>query len=60
MLQKCPICCENALRRWKNTLLLQECPKHVQKCPNFTMHIPDISVIITVIIIIIIIFITNQ
>ena len=35
MLQKCPICCENALRRRKNALLLQECPKHVAKMPKF-------------------------
>ena len=31
MLQKCPVCCENALKRCKNALLLQECPTHVTK-----------------------------
>ena len=46
MWQKCPICCENALRRCNNALLLQEYPKHVVKCPNFAMHIIIIIIII--------------
>ena len=31
MLLKCHICCENALKRCKNALLLHECPKHFAK-----------------------------
>ena len=52
MLQKCPVCCENALRRCKNALNI------LQKCPNFTMHIIIIVIIFIIIIIIIIIIIT--
>ena len=49
MLQKCPVCCENALRRCKNALNI------LQKCPNFTMHIIIVIIFIIIIIIIIII-----
>ena len=57
MLQKCPTCCENVLRRCKNALNM------LQKCRNFTMHILIITVIIitviNIIIIVIIIIINN-
>ena len=33
MFQKCPICCENALKGCNNALLLQEFAKRVAKMP---------------------------
>ena len=51
MLQKCPICCENVLKRCKNALNM------LRKCPNFTMHIIIIIIIIVIVIVIIIVII---
>ena len=44
MLPKCPIYCENALRRCKNALNM------LRRCSNFMMHIIIIIIIIIVII----------
>ena len=52
MLQKCPTCCENALRRCKNAL-------NMQKYRNFTIQIIIIIIIIIIVIIIIIIVIIH-